>query len=67
MKPTWNCNNLPLLKWSLEAGSKREPIPTDLHVKMPNFTADKKTCIQLGTKTVLVSIANFVLHGESPV
>lgn len=40
MKPTQKCQNLQLLKWLVEDGSKSESIPIDPHVKMPNSTAE---------------------------
>ena len=40
MKPTQKCKKLQCFEWPLEAGSKSESIPIDIHVKMPNFTAE---------------------------
>lgn len=34
------CQNLQFIDWPLEAGSKREQIPIQPHVKMPKFTAE---------------------------
>ena len=40
MKPKQKCQNLQFFKWPLEAGSKRESISIQPHVKMHKFTTE---------------------------
>jgi len=48
---------LQFLEWPFEADSRSESIHLDLHVKMPNFTAEINTFTALGYSAV----ANFLL------
>lgn len=47
---------LQFLKWPLEACSKIMPIPI---IPILKTLQQKKTCLQVGTKRILVSIANY--------
>lgn len=55
------------LEWPLEPGYKNKSIPIDSHVKMNNFSTEKKHIHSLVQWTVLVSKANFTSSGKCTV